>query len=127
LGWQFTFPLQRLEGFKSGGPVGRQLDTGQALKPFPEGIIYRHTIHSRQLPGQRLLNDFGSGASGPTSESIAQQLFSLRCEGNFHQSSIAEAGMDRTRIPWNRAGDVALNDTVIFSTCVSEERYACDP
>jgi len=82
--------------------MGRQLDAGQALKPFPEGIIYRHAIHPRQLPGQRLLNDFGSGASRPTSESIAQQLFSLRCEGNFHESSIAQAGMERTGIPLNR-------------------------
>ena len=82
--------------------MGRQLDAGEAREPFPQGIIYRHTLHPRQLPGQRLLNDFGSGASGPTSESIAQQLFSLRCEGNFHESSIAQAGMEGTRIPWNR-------------------------
>ena len=79
--------------------MGRQLDAGQFRKPFPEGIIYRHTIHPRQLPGQRLLNDFGRGASRPTSESIAQQLFSLRCERDFHESSIAQAGMEGAGIP----------------------------
>ena len=82
--------------------MGRQLDAGQALKPFLEGIIYRHVIRPWQVPGQCLLKDFGSGASGAPSQSITQQLFSLRCEGNFHESSIAQAGMERTGIPSNR-------------------------
>ena len=77
-----------------GWPMGRQLNARQALKPFPEGIICRITFPA---VGQCLLEDFCSGASRIPSHRSAQQLFSLRCEGNLHESSIPQAGVERTR------------------------------
>jgi len=82
--------------------MGRQLNSRQALKPFPKGVIWRRVIRPRQVPGQGLLKDFGRGASGALRQSVTQQLFGLRCEGNLHESSITQTGMERTGNPSNR-------------------------
>ena len=68
--------------------MGRHLNAGQALKPFPEGIICRITFPAA---GECLLEDFSSGASRIPNHRIAQQLFSLRCECNLHEPSIPQA------------------------------------
>ena len=39
LGGQVPSNLDRLDGCKSRWPMRRQLNPGQVLKPFPEGII----------------------------------------------------------------------------------------
>ena len=95
LGGQFTFHLERLDRFKSRWPMGRQLNIRQALQPFPKGIIGGHVTLPHQAVGQRLLENFGSGASGAPSQGVAQQLFSLRCEVNLHELSIAQVGKER--------------------------------
>jgi hypothetical protein len=97
--------------------MGRQLNARQALKPFPKGIIGRRVSFPHQAVGQRLLEDFRSGASRVPSQSVAQQLFSLRCEGNLHESTIAQAGMERTGNPSNRQEMVSATHFILRLHC----------